>query len=89
MTAKDLVSREDRFFLVQGSDDSDCYRKFREFSTNAKERLELGLLDIRTVKYLGDGPESNSVKITNKIGITELDTSNNCGYGVKVFKDGY
>lgn len=83
LTAKDNYSREDRLFLVSGANDGECMMNFKRYVVDFK--FEVGI-DSRTVKYLGDGPES-SVKIDNPWGITELDTSNNCGYSVSVVKD--
>jgi hypothetical protein len=87
MTAKSSGSeRRDRLFLVRGIDDVDCFDKFRSFAADVENQYDIGL-DIRTIKYLGDGPDSGTITITNESGVVELDTTNNSGYTVSVEKD--
>lgn len=88
LTAKSTGSeRNDRIFLVRGENDTECMRRFVKYANDPEMKYELGL-DIRTIKYLGDGPaRSGDVEITNESGVVELDTTNNCGYSISIERD--
>lgn len=87
LTAKSTGSeRRDRLFLVRGSNDSDCMTRFVKYAKDPEIKYELDI-DTRTIKYLGDGPESETIAIVNESGVVELDTTNNHGYAISIDRD--
>lgn len=89
ITAKDSGSGDyDRLFLVSGQNDGDCMKKFRAYARRDDDigHDYLGV-DLRTIKYLGDGAEIGKLTVTDPYGVVELDTTNNQGYSIKILKD--